>query len=141
MGSVPIDCSCRNPRQPEYHNRGADGDSAATGTKSPSRRTWVWKLSSTLACPSRDVTETLTLALENYYGFPLSHRQKRGFFDGIGHLSRMFFGTVMNEDVEEPRDKYNHLALIASVHNKAKRFNSKHIARLEQHVHDIASYT
>ncbi len=39
--------------QAGYYNRGADGDSAATGTKSPSRRTWVWKISATLACPSR----------------------------------------------------------------------------------------
>ncbi len=81
------------------------------------------------------MNETLTLALENY------HRQKRGFIDGIGHLSRVLFGAAMNEDVEELRDIYDHLALLASAHNKAIRFNSKHIARLEQHVHDIASYT
>ncbi len=64
-----------------------------------------------------------------------------GFFDGTGHLSRMLFGTAMNEDVEKLRDRYNHLALLASAHNKAIRFNSKNIARLEQHVHGIASYT
>ncbi len=87
------------------------------------------------------MNETLTLALENYHSFPLSHRQTRRFIDGIGHLSRMLFGTAMNEDVEELRDRYNHLALLASAHNKAIRFNSKHIARLEQHVHDIASCT
>ncbi len=87
------------------------------------------------------VNETLTLALENYHNFPLSHRQKRGFIDGIRHLSRMLFGTAMHEDVEELRDRYNHLALIASAHNKAIRSNSKHTARLEQYVHDIASYT
>ncbi len=54
----------------------------------------------------------------------LSHRQKRGFIDGIGHLSRMLFGTAMNEDVEELRDRYNHLALLASAHNKAIHFKS-----------------
>ncbi len=86
------------------------------------------------------MNETLTLAFENYHGFPLSGRQKRGFIDGIGNLSRMLFGTAMNEDVEELRDRYNHLALLASAHNKAIRFISNHIARLEQHVHDIASY-
>ncbi len=53
----------------------------------------------------------------------------------------MLFGTAMNEDVEELRDRYDHLALLASAHNKAIHFNSKHIARLEQHVPDIASYT
>ncbi len=83
------------------------------------------------------MNETLTLALENYHGFPLSQRQKRGFFDEIGQLSRMLFGTAMNEGVKELRDRYNHLALLASAHDKAIRFNFKHIARLEQHVHDI----
>ncbi len=53
----------------------------------------------------------------------------------------MVFGTAVNEEVEEFSDRYNHLALLASAHNKAIRFNSNHIARLEQHVHDIASYT
>ncbi len=86
------------------------------------------------------LNETLTLALENYHSFPLSHHQKRGFIDGIGHLSRMLFETAMNEDVEELRDRYNHLALLASANNKAIHFNSKHIARLEQHMNDIASY-
>ncbi len=75
-----------------------------------------------------------------FYILPLSHRQKRGFFDGLGHLSLMLFGTAMNEDVEELRDRYNHLAPLASAHNKAIHFNSKHTARFEQHVHDIASY-
>ncbi len=87
------------------------------------------------------MNETLTLALENYHGFPLSHSQKRGFIDGIRHFSRMLFGTAINEDVEELRDRYNHLALLVSAHNKAICFNSNHIARLEQHVHNIASYT
>ncbi len=85
------------------------------------------------------MNETLTLALENYHGFPLSHRQKRGFFDGIGHLSRILFGAALNEDGEELRDRYNHLALLASAHNKAIRFSSKHIPRLE-HLHDIAFF-
>ncbi len=87
------------------------------------------------------MNETLTLALENYHGFPLSHHPKRGFFDGIGHLSGMLFGTAMNKDVEELRNRYSHLALLASAHNKAIRFNSKHTARLEQHVYDIAFCT
>ncbi len=63
--------------------------------------------------------ETLTFALEKYHGFPLSHRHKRGLFDGLRHLSRRLFGTAMNEEVEELRDRYNHSASLDSVHNKA----------------------
>ncbi len=85
------------------------------------------------------MNETLTLALENVYGFPLSHRHKRGLFDGLGHLSRMLFGTAMNEDVEELKNRYKHLSLLPSGHNKSIHFNSKHTASPEKHVHDIAS--
>ncbi len=37
----------------------------------------------------------------------------------------MFFGTAMNEDVEELRDRYNHLVSLASAHNKAINLNSR----------------
>ncbi len=33
------------------------------------------------------------------------------------------------------------MALLVSAHNRAIHFNSKHIARFEQDVHDIDSYT
>ncbi len=52
----------------------------------------------------------------------------------------MLFGTAMNEVVEELRDRYKHLTLLVSAHNKAIHFNSKHIAGLEQHMHDIPSH-
>ncbi len=53
VGSIPTDCTCGNTRQTGDYNRGADRDSAATGTGSPSKHSWVWKISATLACPSR----------------------------------------------------------------------------------------
>ncbi len=87
------------------------------------------------------VNETLSLALDNYRDFPLTHRPKRGLFDGIGQLSRMLFGTAMNEDVEELRDRYNHLVSLASAQNKAIILNSRNIARLVQQMHDVGSYT
>ncbi len=37
------------------------------------------------------VNETLTLALENYHDFPLTHCSKRGLFDGIGKLSHVLW--------------------------------------------------
>ncbi len=85
------------------------------------------------------MNETLALALDNYQGFPLSHSQKRGLFDGLGHHC-MLFGTAMNEDVEKLRDRYTHLSLLAFAYNKAIHLNSKRIARLEQHLLDIASH-
>ncbi len=53
----------------------------------------------------------------------------------------MFFGTAMNEDVEELRDRYNHLVSLASAHNKAIHLNSRNSAKLEQQMHDVAAYT
>ncbi len=81
-----------------------------------------------------DVNETQALALDDY------HRHKQELIDRIRHLSRMFFRTAMNGDVEELRERYNHLILLDSAHNKTIYFNSKPIARFEQNVHDIASF-
>ena len=87
------------------------------------------------------LNDTLTLALADFHGFPLAHRSKRGLVDGIGQLSRSLFGTAMNNDVQELRDRYNHLFSLAVAQDKAIHLNSKHIAVLDQHLHDIASYT
>ncbi len=50
------------------------------------------------------VTETLTLALENYANVYLSSRSKRGFVDGLGHFSHFLFGNAMDADVQELRE-------------------------------------
>lgn len=47
------------------------------------------------------LNDSITLALENYYGLDVSTLPMPGLFHGCGHLSRMLFGTAMNEDVEE----------------------------------------
>ncbi len=60
--------------------------------------------------------------------------------DGAGQLSSMLFGTVMNEDVLDLREKLNQLASFASAHNKLIHLNSQNIRRLGQQVQDIASY-
>ena len=57
----------------------------------------------------------------------------------MGKLSRMLFGTAMNEDVEDLRENYNQLASIASSNNKAIHLNCKQIALLNQHVDDTSS--
>ncbi len=52
----------------------------------------------------------------------------------------MLFGTAMQEDVEELRDRCNYLASVTSVQNKAITLKYKHIARLDQQMHDIVNY-
>ncbi len=64
------------------------------------------------------INETLTLALDNYDGINLANRAKRSPIDGIGQISRMLFGTAMNEDVVKLREKLNQLTSFASAQNK-----------------------
>ncbi len=88
-----------------------------------------------------NVSNTLTLAMENYDGVAASKHTKRGLADGIGQLSRTFLGTAMQECVEDLRDRYNYLTSVATAQNKAITLNCKHIARLDQQMHDIVNYT
>ena len=69
------------------------------------------------------VNDTITSALENNKGLTVTNRTKRGLIDGIGKLSQMLFGTAMNKDVVELRDRYNQLV------------------RLEKQVAELAAYT
>ena len=89
----------------------------------------------------RYVNQTITQALENYEGLSVANRTKRGLIDGIGKLSRMLFGTAMNEDVEELRERYNQLMSVANANNKAINLNCRNIARLKEQVNELASYT
>ncbi len=85
--------------------------------------------------------ETLNIALDNYADPPFSDRTKRGLINGLGQLSRMLFGTAMDEDVEDLWKRFNHLASLAANQNKAINMNSLHIDRHEHAVQDIASYS
>lgn len=89
----------------------------------------------------RYVNDTITLALENYEGLSVTNRTKRGLINGIGKLSQMLFGTAMNEDVDELRDRYNQLMTVAKANNKAINLNCRNIARLEKQISELASYT
>ncbi len=61
----------------------------------------------------RYLNETLNIALDNYADPSFSNRTKRGLINGLGQLSRMLFGTAMDEDVEDLRERYNHLSSLA----------------------------
>ncbi len=87
------------------------------------------------------VNETLTLALENYADVHLSSRPKRGLIYGLGHLSRYLFGTDMDADVEELREKYTYLSNLAKEQNKVISLDSQNIARLDRKLQDVANYT
>lgn len=86
------------------------------------------------------INDTVTLALENYDGIHNSNRKKRGLIDGIGQLSRMLFGTAMNEDIEKLREQYNQLTYVASANNKAIHLHNRNIAKLEQHINDLGRH-
>ncbi len=84
----------------------------------------------------RYLNEILNIALDNYADPSFSNRTKLNLINGLGQLSRMLFGTSMEEDVEDLRERYNSLASLAAIN-----MNSLHINRLEHAVQDIASYS
>ncbi len=78
----------------------------------------------------RYLNETLNIAVDNYADPSFFNRTKRGLINGLGQLSRMLFGTAMDGDVQDLRERYNHLASLADNQNKAINMNSLHINRL-----------
>ncbi len=64
------------------------------------------------------VKETVQLALESYLGLEGPAREKRAWLEGLGEISRDLFGTAMQKDVDELRDRYNQLTTLASAHTK-----------------------
>ncbi len=67
----------------------------------------------------RYLNETLNIALYNYADPSFSSSTKRGLINGLEQISRMLFGTAMDEDVPDFRERYNHLASLAANQNKA----------------------
>ncbi len=89
----------------------------------------------------RYLNETLNITLDNYaYPSFFSHT-KRSLINEPGQLSSMLFGTAMDEDVEDLRERYNPLASLAANQSKAINMNSLHINRPEHAIQDIASYS
>ncbi len=73
------------------------------------------------------LNESLNIALDNYADLSFSNCTKRGLINGLGQLSRMLFGTAMDEDMEDLRERYNQLASLAANQNKAINMNSLQI--------------
>ncbi len=86
------------------------------------------------------VNETLTLALKNFADVHLSCRPKRGLIDGLSHLFRYLFGTAMDSDAQELREKYTYLISVAEAQNKAINLNCRHLACLELKLQDVANH-
>ena len=86
------------------------------------------------------VNETVSLALESYMGLDGPARDERAWLEGIGELSRDLFGTAMQSDVDELRDRYNRLTVVANANNRAIQINCQKLARLDRHVSELGSY-
>ncbi len=78
----------------------------------------------------RYLNETLNTALDNYTEPSFSNRTKRSLINGLGQLSNMLFGTAMDGDVQDHREKYNPLTLLAANQNKVINMNSLHLTDL-----------
>ncbi len=87
------------------------------------------------------VSDMAAFALKNYERLLVTICVKRGLIDGIGKLSRMFFETTMNDDVEELRNTYNQLMTLAKANNKTINLNCRNIVRLENEVTELSFYT
>ena len=87
------------------------------------------------------LNESIQTALENYLLVNTTERVKRGLINGVGQISRWLFGTAMNEDVDKLKENFNKLSEMALEQNKVINLNCWNIAKLEQHVHDLADYS
>ncbi len=61
----------------------------------------------------RYLNETLNIALDNYADPSSSNRTNRGLINGLGQLTRMLFGTAMDRDVMDRRERYYLLSSLA----------------------------
>ncbi len=86
------------------------------------------------------VNDTLALALESYLGLEGPALEKRAWLEPIGELSNNIFGTAIQRDVDELRDRYNQLTALASADNREVQLNCQKLAKLDQHVSDLGLY-
>ncbi len=86
------------------------------------------------------VNDTVSLALESYVGLDGPARDKRALLEIFGELSRDVFGTAMQSDVDELRDRYNKLTVVANANNRAIQINCQKLARLDRHVAELGMY-
>ncbi len=64
------------------------------------------------------VNDSAALALESYLGLEGTAREKRAWLEPIGEMSHDIFGTAMQRDADELREKYNQLTALASANNR-----------------------
>ncbi len=86
------------------------------------------------------VNDTIDLALESYIGLEGPAREKRAWLEPIGELSHDLFGTAMQKDVDELRNRYNQLANLAAANNREVQLNCIKLAKLNRHVSDLGLY-
>lgn len=86
----------------------------------------------------KDLVET---ERDTYANIHVKHRSKRGLIDGLGQLSRTLFGTALDSDVQDLRNRYDTLATATVANSKTVHLNSKNIAKLNDNIHKIFDYT
>ncbi len=86
------------------------------------------------------MNDTVALALKSQLDLEGSVREKRAWLEGLGEISRDLFGTAMQKDVDELRDRYNQLSNLVSTNNRAILINCQRLAKLDRHVSDLGLY-
>ncbi len=82
----------------------------------------------------------LSIALESYIGLEGPVREKRVWLEPIGELSHDLFGTAMQKDVDELRNRYNQLTNVAAINNREIKLNCIKLAKFDRHVSDLGLY-
>ncbi len=83
------------------------------------------------------VNDTVALALETYIGLEDPAREKRAWLEPLGELSHDLFGTAMQSDVDELRNRYNQptLGVDSSLCTNKTRYLSRYLAS-NRELHD-----
>ncbi|XP_045105173.1 uncharacterized protein LOC123500547 [Portunus trituberculatus] len=87
------------------------------------------------------LSNKLATATYDFSKHPMHARNKRGLINAFGKISQTLFGTAMDEDVQDLRERYNHLVNIATTNRRVINMHSKHIASLESHLKDLLGHT
>ncbi len=84
---------------------------------------------------------TLQDAVDNYSAIHAARRAKRGLVDGVGHISRMLFGTALDSDVKNLQERFDNLETASINTNRLVHLNCENIKRLNDNIHTVLNYT
>ena len=79
----------------------------------------------------------LSHATHDYTVHPVHARSKRGLLNALGRASQFLFGTAMDEDVQDLRDRYNKVVTVAAANRKVINMHSQQLTKLGADVQDL----